>query len=923
MDNFWPEVAEYISQIESLSEDKAFPGRELAALVASKVFFHLEQYDEAVRLALAAGEQFNLLDQSDYTDTIITKVVDEYILRKDSGSINERLRDFIERMFSRCLSAGGDLKSGLGISIEARRMDWTRKFIQASKGTKLIDLLKYCQEHVRSFVAEKSVRTEVLQIMVDGYHDADGKDKDWMGVTECLYFLGRSADVSGLFDELLGRSDEDDWGYLMAAQLAFDLADHDDQKFCAEVASALKTTDETKVSKIKSILSYEVQVNLGLEFLFRNNKTDLLLLETLRSTIDQRSSVLHNGVVVTHSLMQAGTTNDAFLRKNLDWLARSSHWAKFTATASLGVIHKGHLKDSRNLLSTYLPPQTGGGQSAGRSPYSEGGAFYALGLIHANHYDEDTELYLRNCLTSSQGNEVLQVGASLGLGLTCMGTKSMHVYEALRSVLFLDSAVAGEGAGYGIGLVMAGSGNEQVLSDLLAYAHETHHEKIVRACCVAIALVLFEQEQAADQIINQMINDNDAIIRYGGMFAIGMAYCGTSQNSAVKQLLHHSVSDVNDDVRRAAVISLGLVLSNEPTQLPKVLKLLSQSYNPHVRYAVCLAMGIGCPAMAATVPGAVELIEPLLTDVSEFVRQGALIGMALVCQETSGKQVDGKAQKFRQTITKMIGEKHQDIMCRFGAVLAHGLVDMGGRNCAVSLFTKRGSLRMGAAVGFCLFAQMWYWYPLMLMVSLASHPTALIGLNGDLKMPKQFAVKSKAKPSMFAYPPEHKVEQKADKSRLTSAVLSAAKGRKKTKEEEEAEAKDIEMKEVQAAKEKEAQEPNEEILYNPCRVVPAQENVVQFFRVGDAYAKKDGAEGETVQTRYTPVVTGRTSGFVLLMDSRKGEEDELLEASTGGDTNMKTEAEVAAQTAQAAQPATSAPVAEEEAPPPEAFEWEG
>ena len=28
------------------------------------------------------------------------------------------------------------------------------------------------------------------------------------------------------------------------------------------------------------------------------------------------------------------------IRDNLDWLARATNWAKFTATSSLGVIHK-------------------------------------------------------------------------------------------------------------------------------------------------------------------------------------------------------------------------------------------------------------------------------------------------------------------------------------------------------------------------------------------------------------------------------------------------------------------------------------------------------------------------------------------------------------------------------------------------------
>ncbi len=60
-------------------------------------------------------------------------------------------------------------------------------------------------------------------------------------------------------------------------------------------------------------------------------------------------------------------------------MGRASNWAKFTATASIGVVHRGHMKESMNLLPPYLPQ---GGVSA--LPYSEGGALYALGLIHSN-----------------------------------------------------------------------------------------------------------------------------------------------------------------------------------------------------------------------------------------------------------------------------------------------------------------------------------------------------------------------------------------------------------------------------------------------------------------------------------------------------------------------------------------------------------
>ena len=51
------------------------------------------------------------------------------------------------------------------------------------------------------------------------------------------------------------------------------------------------------------------------------------------------------------------------------------------------------------------------------------------------------------------------------------------------------------------------------------------------------------------------------------MYAIGLAYRGTSNNGAIQKLLHFAVSDVSDNVRRAAVTCLGFVLMNNPAQV--------------------------------------------------------------------------------------------------------------------------------------------------------------------------------------------------------------------------------------------------------------------------------------------------------------------------------------------------------------------
>ena len=77
---------------------------------------------------------------------------------------------------------------------------------------------------------------------------------------------------------------------------------------------------------------------------------------------------------------------------------------------------------------------------------------------------------------------------------------------------------------------------------------------------------------------------NCSVRRYGGIQAIAMAYRGTANNAAIQKLLHYAVSDVSDDVRRAAVMCLGFVLIGSPEQCPKIVALLSESYNPHVRY---------------------------------------------------------------------------------------------------------------------------------------------------------------------------------------------------------------------------------------------------------------------------------------------------------------------------------------------------
>merc|ERR1712168_24916 len=537
--------------------------------------------------------------------------------------------------------------------------------------------------------------------------------------------------------------------------------------------------------------------------------------------------------------MHSGTTHDQFLRDNLEWLSRATNWAKLSATATLGVIHRGHEKESLSLMQSYLPKE-----SATSSGFAEGGGLYALGLIHANHGGEITE-YLLGQVNDATSEQIKHGG---GLGLAAMGTHRADVYEQLKFCLYQDDAVTGEAAGLAMGLCELGSKSVAAIEDMVAYAQETQHEKILRGLAVGIALVMYGRLEEADPLIESLTRDKDAILRRSGMYTIAMAYCGTGNNSAIRKLLHVAVSDVNDDVRRAAVMSLGFLLFKQPDHCPGVVQLLSESYNPHVRYGAAMALGIACSGTGNK--EALGLIEPMKNDPTNYVRQGALIASAMVLVQQT-EVTCPKVKEFRALYAKVISDKHEDVMAKFGAILAQGIIDAGGRNVTVSLQSRTGHTSMLGVVGMLVFTQYWYWFPLSHFLSLAFQPTAVIGLNSNLDMPV-VKFKSNAKPSVYGYPPALEEKKKEDKEKVTTAVLSITNKQKKKeaekkkgkesedkmdvdeKKDDKKEKMDVDEKKEDEKDKKDTEkaadepEPNFELLSNPARVMKAQLKVVSM-----------------------------------------------------------------------------------------------
>jgi 26S proteasome regulatory subunit N2 len=229
-----------------------------------------------------------------------------------------------------------------------------------------------------------------------------------------------------------------------------------------------------------------------------------------------------------------------------------------------------------------------------------------------------------------------------------------------------------------------------------------------------------------------------------------------------------AVSDVNDDVRRIAVLSLGFILFRKHQSVPRMVELLSESYNPHVRYGAAMALGISCAGTG--LDEAIDLLEPMLKDSTDFVRQGALIALAMVLVQQN-EAMNPRVSTLRKTMLKMVGDRHEDAMAKFGCAVALGIIDAGGRNCTISLQTQTGNLNMPGIVGAAVFTQYWYWFPLTHFLSLSFAPTSVIGVDQKLEVP-YFKFHSNTRPSLFDYPPEQQVKAEEAPEKVKTAVLS-------------------------------------------------------------------------------------------------------------------------------------------------------
>lgn len=156
---------------ESLYESDHLPkhARDLAALLASKVYYYLGEYDEALSFALGAGSAFEIeardYSSGEYVETVIctsrvslrfthaptnirhhpAKAIDRYIVQCSEEAItgtkiDPRLQSIIESIFQRCIDEGEYRQVHFTLALDPYPLPHSRTFRQSASRLSLVAL---------------------------------------------------------------------------------------------------------------------------------------------------------------------------------------------------------------------------------------------------------------------------------------------------------------------------------------------------------------------------------------------------------------------------------------------------------------------------------------------------------------------------------------------------------------------------------------------------------------------------------------------------------------------------------------------------------------------------------------------------------------------------------------------------------------
>ena len=356
-DALWHEIAPALADLEALAESD----NKLAAAVASRVLFHLQEHQQALKWALlTVGSEYDCFRDttSPYTATLIAAALDAYIelLQQQhheeatpktpataTASTTEWTVEQLRPMVHRLLQLACENEQweyAVGIALEAWELPVLKDILQQSGPS--VELLRYATRSV-ALAQYKEFRTAALGVIAQFWQDIfhHPEQATPQAVNPCsvcfdlvpvLHTLQAPDRVAQVLKALLDHPDDETY-QLTALQLAFDLQDTGHHAFVRAVAQELDllVADATiaAAAQVQKVLTGGFASELKLSFLHKQSKADRLIMEQLKKGLEGSSrsnSLLHNAAVLTHSYLYCGTTNDSFLRDYLDWMKKASNW---------------------------------------------------------------------------------------------------------------------------------------------------------------------------------------------------------------------------------------------------------------------------------------------------------------------------------------------------------------------------------------------------------------------------------------------------------------------------------------------------------------------------------------------------------------------------------------------------------------------
>jgi 26S proteasome regulatory subunit N2 len=200
VDRHWAEIATHMSHLEGLYERESFKYREIAALILSKLFYHLSEYQEALNYALLAGDYFDVNDKSEFVETMLTKILDTYMelrknkvdQQKEDTLLLQLLSNRIERIVEQMLGRLGEkeYRQAVGIAIECRRADLVIKALQLSN-----DLLESAH-YVLTILSTTVLVGEFYHTIMNALIEIFKSEQDYVSVSRC-YTIMSDGDAMG------------------------------------------------------------------------------------------------------------------------------------------------------------------------------------------------------------------------------------------------------------------------------------------------------------------------------------------------------------------------------------------------------------------------------------------------------------------------------------------------------------------------------------------------------------------------------------------------------------------------------------------------------------------------------------------------------------------------------------------------------